>query len=200
MNACATRLGIPIPDQLPDEDLIDKGIRGVDPKQVYRRPAVSAYTALSEGKPFEVAKSIGELRLMQLIGGDLQLTKRQTSNTNLQVMSGDGIQYYRRTLTGDENCALCVIASTQRYRIQRRLMPIHPGCDCGQEPLPKNQAWEQVIDPDTLEAAHDAVENAGFTADRSGRAPDYRKLIVTSNHGEYGPVMSLADYQETKKD
>ncbi len=186
---CARELGwkvvLPPIDQ---DEIIDA--RGVDPRTVYRRPAVDVYTALAAGKPLPQAAAEGRLRLTQLIGGDMQLAKVHASRQSMRAYPAAG-QYYRRVLTGRENCALCVVASTQRYR-RGDLMPIHPGCDCGVQPLPPGLAVNQVIDEDLLEQVHQVAADRLGVSDRGGRTPDYRKLLTVSEHGEYGPTLSWA--------
>ena len=68
-------------------------------------------------------------------------------------------------------------------------MPIHPGCDCSVDRVDANFDPGQVIDPSTLEGTHGQVAEFAGIADRGGRAPDYRELIVTSENGELGPVL-----------
>jgi len=160
--------------------------RGVDPDLVYRRPAVTVYSELSEGKALSDAVKAGGLRLAQLIGMDMQMAKVRQFRASGQAAGFGG---FRRNLTGRENCAMCVIASTQRYHIGE-LMPIHPGCDCGVVPLKAGEDVSQVIDEGLLESTHGHVADFAGIADRSGRAPDYRKLIVTQDHGEYGPTLA----------
>lgn len=166
------------------------GARGVDPRVVYRRPAVDVYAALAAGKPLPQAAAEGRLRLTQLIGGDMQIAKVHASRQSMRAYPEAG-QYYRRVLTGRENCALCVVASTQRYH-RGDLMPIHPGCDCGVQPLPPGLAASQVIDEDLLERVHQITEDRLGVSDRGGRTPDYRKLLTVREHGEYGPTLSWA--------
>jgi len=84
-----------------------------------------------------------------------------------------------------------VVASTQRY-YRGDLLPIHPGCDCGVQPLPPGLAVNQVIDEDLLEQVHQVTADRLGVSDRSGRTPDYRKLLTVSEHGEYGPTLSWA--------
>jgi hypothetical protein len=101
-----------------------------------------------------------------------------------------GATFYRRRMTGTGNCALCTIASTQRYRVAE-LMPIHPGCHCEPEPLPGNKDPGHVIDEQLLKDAHDAIARDIGQSDAGGRAPDYRHLIITREHGEYGPLLAV---------
>lgn len=186
---CARELGWKVILPPIDQDEI-RGARGVDPRIVYRRPAVDVYTALAAGKPLPQAAAEGRLRLTQLIGGDMQLAKVHASRQSMRGYPEEG-QFYRRVLTGRENCALCVVASTQRY-YRGDLLPIHPGCDCDVQPLPPGLAVNQVIDEGLLEQVHQITADRLGVSDRGGRTPDYRKLLTVSEHGEYGPTLSWA--------
>lgn len=186
---CARELGWKVVLPPIDQDEI-RSARGVDPRVVYRRPAVDVYTALAAGKPLPQATAEGRLRLTQLIGGDMQLAKVHASRQSMRGYPAEG-QFYRRVLTGRENCALCVVASTQRY-YRGDLLPIHPGCDCDVQPLPPGLAVNQVIDEDLLEQVHQITADRLGVSDRGGRTPDYRKLLTVSEHGEYGPTLSWA--------
>ena len=186
---CASELGWKVVLPPIDQDEI-RGARGVDPRIVYRRPAVDVYTALAAGKPLPQAAAEGRLRLTQLIGGDMQLAKVHASRQSMRGYPEEG-QFYRRVLTGRENCALCVVASTQRY-FRGDLLPIHPGCDCDVQPLPPGLAVNQVIDEGLLEQVHQITADRLGVSDRGGRNPDYRKLLTVSEHGEYGPTLSWA--------
>ncbi|MGW6531467.1 hypothetical protein [Streptomyces venezuelae] len=182
-GGAATAAGVAIPEN----------IRGVPPEDVYRRPFVTVWTALSQGKSMTEAVRQGENRLASITGTDLQLVRTEATR---QVLSNSSVRFYRRVLRGSYNCAMCVIASTQRYR-KERLMPIHPGCDCGTRPLPPGRDPGQVIEPDLLEAAHAAVAKGTGQADRGGRLPDYRDIIIDRQHGELGPLMALRRHDFT---
>lgn len=166
---------------------------GVTPDEVYRRPAVEMRTALSEGATLTAALAASSQRLQSLIRTDLQLAN--THQARAFGVARD-VRTWQRTLTGAENCGLCVVASTQRY-YKGDLQPIHPGCDCGTEPLPPEQAENQVINPERLEELHEAVANKFGTTDRGARnlgmgneRSDFLDLIVTQEHGEYGPTLT----------
>ncbi|MEU3528830.1 hypothetical protein AB0E62_34115 [Streptomyces sp. NPDC038707] len=177
-GGAAATLGVQIPG----------AIRGVPPEEVYRRPFVTIWSALAEGKSMTDAVRQGQNRLTSITGTDLQLVRTEATR---QVLGGDDrVKFYRRVLRGSYNCALCVIASTQRYH-KEKLMPIHPGCDCGTRPLPADQDPGQVLDPELLEAAHDAVQAGTGKVDRGGRLPDYRDIIIDRQHGELGPIMAI---------
>lgn len=185
------------------------GGRGVPADEVYRRPAVTTYTALSENQSLSAAVQLGGDRLASLVKTDLQMAKVRQAQRSLDSA---GVTAFRRVLTGRENCALCVIASTQRYH-RGDLMPIHPGCDCGVDTLPKG--WNprvQVIDQDLLDLTHDTVAmklgrselsardlGLGKTDARGSHVSDYTDLIVTRTHGEYGPTLAWRDEKFTSK-
>lgn len=176
------------------------GGRGVPAEEVYRRPAVTAYTALSENETLSVAVAEGGERLASLIMTDLQMAKVRQADRSLTSAHVDA---FMRTLSGRENCALCVIASTQRYH-RGDLMPIHPGCDCGVDRLPAGvDPSEQVINPRLLDLTHGAIADKLGDSDRGARflglgklgsdgnpISDYTDLIVTRTHGEYGPTLA----------
>lgn len=187
LTAVATAAGITVPATgTAAARVTGQALRGVAPAEVYQRAGVTVWTALSNGDSLSDAVEQGGQRLMSLLMTDLQLAKTRTSHA---YMGRDRtIQGYRRVLTGGENCGMCTIASTQRYR-REDLMPIHPGCDCDVAPIRGNVDPGQVIDPDRLEALHDAVRDQFGTADRGGREIDYR-LIEVRDHGEYGPTLT----------
>ena len=174
---------------IPDSDAI-RLRQGVDPAVVYRRPFVELYRGLAAGKTMSDSLGAAEVRLREIAEMDLQQTYARASRAALRGLPTRARpRFWRRVLIGPENCALCVIASTQRYTLGE-LNPIHPGCDCtvagiwGADP-------GQVIEPDLLEQVHTAVQQLTGQADRGGRAPDYRQLTVqmTREHGELGPLL-----------
>lgn len=186
----STTLGRRIgPPGIPDSAAI--GLRaGVDVRDVYHRPFVTVYTALSRGESLPRAVELGTVRAAQIAEMDLQATYAHASRAAMQAMPPAGRPTgWRRVLQGPENCALCVLASTQRYHLET-LNPIHPGCDCGVDPLYGDQS-EQVIDPNLAVDLHDAVMNLLGVSDAGARSPDYRQLMVsaTAEHGELGTLL-----------
>ena len=160
---------------------------GVDTSVVYRRPFVDMRTALANGSTMTDAIQSGARRANYLASTEVQLARR---NAGLKARSAnDNIVGYVRTLTGLENCALCYVASTQRYT-RGELMPIHPGCDCGEMPIYGDQDPGQVIDDIRLEAAHENIKKRFGITDRGGREIDFRKIKITE-HGEMGPMLTV---------
>lgn len=153
-------------------------IRGVPDKEVFRRPAVELYTQLAAGKSMGEAIKISAARLVSITGTHLQLAKTIQAE---KALKASGAVYFRRVLSGSENCKICTVAATQRYKAIHR-MEIHPGCDCGVEELPAREAPDRIIDPTLLKAV------AGLE-DKNGKL-DARDLITIHEHGELGPVLT----------
>lgn len=181
-----------IAPQLASADFTVEALRnGAPAAEVYRRPFVDVYTALSQGKQVTEAIEAGARRISSIASTDVQLARR---NAGFQARSrNDRIVGYARTLTGSENCALCYVASTQRYT-RGELLPIHPGCDCGEMPIYGTQDPGQVIDELRLNATHQAVEErfGGSTNEREAL-----REITIREHGELGPMLTVADQNFT---
>lgn len=183
--------------------LLDQLRGGVPAEEIYRRPAATMRTQLSRGASFPAALAASSSRLRSLITTDMQLANTHQARA---AMRGSRTGYFRRVLTGAEDCALCVIASTQRYS-KEDLLPIHPGCDCEVAPLAPGLASQQVIDEGLLERTHAEVSShIGRESDRgarlAGRSTDdgfseYTDLIITREHGEYGPTLAWRDQNFT---
>lgn len=180
------------PVGLPAELVTGRAVRPVDPGVEYRRPIVEVRRHLAQGKPLAEAAAAGERRLESLASTDVQLAKTHAARRVL-ARPESGVERYRRVLHLP-SCGLCVLASTQHYRV-RDLMPIHPGCDCGTALVGPGESQDRVIDPELLDAAHDAIaERFGAEfADRGarGRLP-YQDVLLTREHSEIGPVLTVA--------
>jgi hypothetical protein len=169
-------------------DLTTKALRnGAGTSLVYNRPFVDLRTALSKGQSMSQAIEAGAKRAEYLASTEVQLARR---NAGLKARSAnDKIVGYIRTLTGMENCALCYVASTQRYT-RGELMPIHPGCDCGEMPIYGTQDPGQVINELRLDATHQSVATRFGISDAGAREIDYRAIKITE-HGEMGPMLTV---------
>lgn len=145
--------------------------RGVPAEEVYRRPAVAMYTALSKGEPFSVAVAVGLAKMTMLALTDVEQSKNRQATAS---GSRSGFTYTLRVLGPGNNCDLCVIASTQRYKVTE-LMPIHPRCSCGVETVMGDREAPK-LDAESL----------------SVKSEDPTSLITTHEHGELGPTLALA--------
>lgn len=161
---------------------------GVPPEEVYARPFVDFWRSLKNGRSIDDALRSGSSRLGELIDTDLERLSDFTSME--KFANANGVIGYRRVLVGPTNCALCVVASTQRYR-RRHLKPIHPHCNCKTVPVLSFESdGDQILDEDRLEQIHKSVREKFGIDDRSARAIDYRRIMVTHQHGEIGPYLS----------
>lgn len=172
--------------------------RKADPLEVYQRPFHAVWSDLANGHDLPTAVDHGQTRLEQIAATDLQLAK---TNAAQHVLSGaEGIVGYRRVLNLP-SCGLCVVASTQRYQ-KSNLMAIHPGCDCGEEPIYGTEDTGQVIDDQLLIAAHDAIEQRFGVSDSGARSPDYRKVLLdrlhVHDHPEMGPLLTVLPQKVNK--
>ena len=172
---------------LSDLDLSMSALRnGANVNQVYGRPFVQMRMALAKGESFTDALDLGSRTATSFARTEVQLSRRQASL--FARKANDNIVGFLRTLSGSENCALCYVASTQRYR-KGDLLPIHPACDCGEMPIYGDTDTGQIIDQQLLDQSHEAVGQR-FGIDVGGREPDYRKIMIR-DHGEMGPMLTV---------
>ena len=164
-------------------------LRLVDPGEVYQRPFVEAYTALKDGQQLDQALGKARVRLREVTEGDMQLAYAHASRAAMEGLSQQPTGW-RRVLTGSENCAMCTIASTQRYHV-KDLNPIHPGCDCTVAPI-YGPIGDRVLDAQLLNQVHAAVQDLTGVSDRGGRATDYRQIMtqIVHHHGELGRILA----------
>ena len=160
---------------------------GLDDATLWKRPFVTMRTALAQGKSLKESVELGASRADYLASTEIQLARR---NAGLKARdANDKIVGYIRTLTGRENCALCYVASTQRYN-RKDLLPIHPKCDCGEMPIYGTQDPGQIIDEMRLNKTHQNVQEVFGASDRGGRGPDYRNIMIRDN-GEIGSTLTV---------
>ncbi|MCM2391702.1 hypothetical protein [Streptomyces albipurpureus] len=179
------------PIDLDFDAVTGRALRDVDPEEVYRRPFKEVWNALSKGESLDVATTRGAHRLDTITATDLQLARTHTVRE--VAADQDGVTYTVRELFGEYDCALCMIASTQRYH-KRDLQPIHPGCNCIVKTVSADYDPGQIIDEAKLERIHELVQEATGQSDRGGRAIDYRQIIIARKHGEIGPVLTFQDH------
>jgi hypothetical protein len=171
----------------PEEFTTEKLRNGADFRKVFTRPFIEMRTALAQGRSVRDAVYLGGQRASSLAQVEVQLARRKASL--VARTKNDNIVGYLRVLSGAENCALCYVASTQRYR-RGDLLPIHPGCDCGEMPIYGDTDPGQVVDEYNLEKAHQAVEERFGESARDARTLPYRDIII-HEHGELGPVLGI---------
>lgn len=199
----ARQLPLDHPIAVKPTDLIGAKLRGAPIEQVYSRAVYEVEDRLDAGASFADAVNYGLHRVNQNAVTDLQLAKTHSTaayvtqlQDRLRVKVGT-----MRTLstTKSDHCALCILATTQVYYPnpdKPNLMPIHPGCGCGQILVFEDEIDERRAEMDQRYAdIHDAVgRDLGGDYQRSdarsGLQP-YQNIIVTHEHGELGPVLGV---------
>lgn len=166
---------------------------GADVVQVYTRPFVTLRTALSQDKSMTQALEEAALRVEDIMRTEVQLARRSAGL--LSRGRNSNIVGYVRVLSGAENCALCYVASTQRYH-SGDLQPIHNNCDCGEMPIYGTTDVGQVIDEERLDAVHASIAERFGVSDRAARNVDYSKITI-HEHGELGPVLTVSGQKFT---
>jgi hypothetical protein len=166
-------LGIPTgPVGVPRGLVLVDAIRGVDPAEVYRRPALELYTALAAGIAFPAALAAARARAEELALSDLQLAKTHAAR---YVLDGkDNVETYQRVADGNA-CELCAGADGETYH-SSDVMPIHARCGCDVVPVFDGHRPEPIEPPDDVEPP------------------------VVHEHGELGPVLAAAGADFTGPD
>lgn len=176
---------------------------GADPVEVYGRPFHLVWRQLAdlprEPGAIEQAIQSGIDRATQTALTDLQLTKTHTSR---QVIGQDRYAIgWRRMLEGPHSCGLCIVASTNTYH-KRDLMPMHPACDCVPVPVYVDSDIADRANRRLLGDVHQAIADrfgaSDYAArmipgakDGKGNPVSYRDVLITHEHGELGPVLSV---------
>lgn len=186
--------GIKVPAHKPVDT---SALRGVDVADVYARPFVTVRSGIFD-VGMEAAVQAGAARLADLVSTDMQLSRTHAAQ-NIFSSAGSRVTGYARVPSGDNTCALCEVASTQVYHVED-LMPIHPGCGCSVEPITESNPWDQEAADQKLEDTHASVQDQLGMSDSGARAPDYRKVVVTNEHGEIGPVLGIRGQNFTGPD
>lgn len=166
-------------------------MRGIDPEEVMMRPIVSARTELANGGGVEEAKRAAQVRATSISATNLQLARTKTVR---EVYTRSGVTAWaERVLTGSKSCALCALASTQRY-YATDLLPIHSGCDCDVV-LHRGVDPGHVLNKDKLEFFYKQIEDAQDGL-RGGDFAQYRSIAVQT-HSEHGQVLTWARHNFT---
>lgn len=154
---------------------------GIDPEPLIGRSARRG-VFLEEVYARNWAVPIGTFasRMTREVHTDLSLADRAASFVHSE---GDSrIVGTRRVLGAGPNCALCVVAATQRYG-KDELRPIHRGCGCSTAPIYGVAAsWKKP----SKAALNDLYQRAGGT--------DFRSLrTLTVNEADLPPGVNPAD-------
>ena len=187
-------------------DISTMALRGISEAELFDRVPKTVFGALARKDPFTKAKDLGWNRLESLLATSLQLSKTHTSQNVLdrepRTPRGQRIVGYRRVTAGYNACALCLVASTQRYR-RGDLMPIHPACRCGVIPVIGDKDPGLILDRETLDQVHARMaetfggksEGARRFTTAEGELMSYRDVILTRTNSEIGPVLTVKKHK-----
>lgn len=143
---------------------------GAVPAEVYRRPFVTVWSGLKNGKTWAESVAEGRRRAAAAAETDVQLTMRETLR---EVGDHDPNVVGFRRVPDSNACKFCVTVAGQRYRTDE-LMPIHTHCGCGVDVITRANRSDFTGQPDN---------------DLSG--------VVVADHGELGPVLVDAEHHFT---
>lgn len=106
-------------------------LRGVDPREVYRRPLVTLWGGLADGHPYEQAAGAAVARASATAAMDVAMAMRAMSAA---VQEADpAIQGWQRV--ADPDCCTFCQEVDGAVVLSADAMPLHNHCGCGVEPL-----------------------------------------------------------------
>lgn len=150
---------------------LDRVRGGADPREVYRRPFVTLWSALGDSRPFDDARSSAGARAAGMAAFDVQATMRETAATVQEA--DDGIYGYRRVADGNA-CDFCQ-ALDGAYLKSADDFALHNNCGCGVEELTRPHP------------------RAAFLPSGASVHDDF----AIHEHGEMGAVLTAPDQQFT---
>lgn len=183
-----TASGIVVPTTaVPDEALARPGVTSAE---VYRRPFTTVRAQMARGADAGRAVRVASSRLETIAEGDMQRAHTQAASVAIQGLPPEAQPIgWRRVLHGEENCPMCVVASTQLYPTDA-FSPSHPRCDCGIElayanDLPMDDARKKEVAAAFEVLGRRVGQRGGVSAD------DYADLLagMVREHGELGPLL-----------
>lgn len=140
---------------------------GATPEDVYRRPFVQTWSALSKGTRWEDAVAAGRARAGNAAATDVALSSRAAGRV---VAAQDRLILGWQRVPDNDACKFCRLVAGQRYG-REQLMPLHPYCGCTVRPITGGQRsrFSGRYQNDTT------TEPAG---------------VAIHEHGELGPVLT----------
>lgn len=159
--------------------------RGVNPLDVYQRPAEQYRYHASIGDSDTISRQFAMERLSTLADTDLTLARREAMRDVYDATPT--ILGWRRIIHPELSkegfsCGLCVVAADRVYS-RGDLMPIHDECNCDTLPITEDNDPGKGLNDDDLETLYDA---AG-----SNTAGDLLNTkVYFLDHGELGPIIS----------
>lgn len=166
---------------------------GVPVEEVYQRAFKPVWRGIGNGYTIDDSVEMGVSRFREMFDLDIE---RVVDHVAINRFANENkIVGYRRVLIGAANCALCIVASTNTYH-KRELKGIHPHCNCKVSPVMSFED-SKTLDRNLLDDVHRQVALRFGVSDRAARSIDYRKILLTREHGEYGPTLTFSGHKFT---
>lgn len=167
------------------------GRRGVSREETLERVAASyrfqqaeQEKVFDQGKLLASPREAASERLSRIVDTNLQLANRNQLQMTMQE-SGLATGWRRiphPELAHEGTCGLCLAAADRVYRVDH-LMPIHPGCHCGQLPIVGARDPGHALNERDFQTIYSAT--GGSAAGEDLRKTRFR----VDDHGEIGPVI-----------
>lgn len=162
---------------LPDEP------RGVDPAQVWERPAKTYRFERSMGRDHDEALDLAVQRAQTIAEDDLAHAMRISAAQHSQA--ADGVIGLRRVVHPEMSqggaCGLCLAASDRIYKVAS-LLPLHSHCRCTVAEVTSTSDPGNSLNDRSLADLYDA---AGSTSAADLKGTRWK----VSEHGELGPIL-----------
>lgn len=148
--------------------------RGGTPlERVYARPVGLLVAGMAAGKTLDEALRQERWRLDRDAQTDVSLAARSARRE--LGMAEDEIVGYRRVVSG--GCALCASFADSFHRADD-FMPIHPGCNCGGEPVLRDEGRNRPESP--------VIDDIPSRAERAEQGERVARVV---NDSELGPLL-----------
>lgn len=169
------------------------GRRGVDPVEVYQRPAgdFRFLRSLDEDARLTVLEAVdrAEARLVRLAEDDVMLAARDGAAAGVVAVKA---KLYRRVirpeLSRSGSCGLCIAAADRFYK-REDLLPIHGRCNCVVLPIINGIDPGRSMNKEDLEKLYRAAGTAAGKKSSTAGADLKRVRVQVNEHGEMGPVL-----------
>lgn len=172
--------------------------RGVDPTDVWERPAKEFRYQRSQGADGAAALERATRRAELIAEDDLMLAMREGAAAALDFPDSLGATVgYRRIihpeLSKDGSCGLCVVAADRIYQNVRKFA-IHERCKCTVLPV------TEELDPGLSLNAADLRRLYAAAGGTTAAAALKRVRVAVHEHGELGAVLRRADWDFRDQD
>ena len=194
-------------ENLPAPTLVLPALRnGADMTDVFSRPAKLFRRLRSQG--VDPAEAFRQAMVLAATISDMNMTLAQREAyqaTFARLGDRVGITGYRRIvhpeLAKTGSCGLCIVASDQVYH-SAFLLPIHGNCNCTVLPIIGEIDPGNSLNNLTLGDFYGAAGPfAGPGETESTHGHDLKRVkVLVQEHGEYGPVLTIAGQHFTGPD